>query len=241
MSFRRILALTAGALLLVLGAAGWWAYGHLGALVKRAVETVGPTVTGTPVTLTAATVSVFSGEGALLGLDIASPSGFSGGNAFHLGRVALSLEPGSLARKLVHVRSIVLDQPELLAETDAAGNINLKMLLDHARGGRAAGDGESGGDSGEARRIVIDEFVCSAAKVRVLAPALKLDRAVTLDTIRLRGIGGRQGATPGQAAQQMLRPVLDAALQAALREVIASRRGDIEKRAGEELEKLFRK
>ncbi len=233
------LGIVAGVVLILLGGGLYWVYGHLGALIKRGVETAGPAVTGTPVSLSSARVSIFSGEGALHGLRIANPKGYSDEDAFNLSDIALSIDPKSVASGVVHVRSIVIDGPRLLAEFDAAGRSNLDAILAHARGASGGGGGGGGGGSGSGKggaevRLIVDSFRFVNGQVRVRAEAYKLDKLVAIPPIEMKGIGGKQGIPASQLATELMRPVVGAAARAAVNEYAKAQGGSL-------LDKLFRK
>ena len=239
------IALVVGALVLVVGIGLAVVLGQLGRLIEKGVESGGPPVTGTDVSLGSARVSIFSGEGSLNGLRIANPKGFSDNDAFNLGRVAIAIDPKSVTSDVVHIRSIVIDGPQLLAEFDEAGHSNLGAILDHVK--KVAGGGGSGssggGGSGGQKRLMIDEFRFENAQARALAPAFKLDKTLKLKPLVLKNLGGRSGATASEIVQQVMRPIVDNTVKAATAEYVDARRaqlGDKAKaEAREKLNKLF--
>jgi hypothetical protein len=239
------LGIAAGIVLVLLGGGLYWVYGHLGALIKRGVETAGPPVTGTEVGLGSARLSIFSGEGALHGLRIGNPKGYSDANAFELSDIRLSVDPKSLTGGPVHVRSLVIDAPRLLAEFDAAGHSNLDAILAHVRGASGGGGGGSGqagqaGKSGAETRLIVDEFRFVNGQVRARADAYKLDKVVAIPPIELHGLGGKQGIPASQLAAEVMRPVINAAARAALDEYVRSQRGKLVEQGKEKLlDKLF--
>jgi hypothetical protein len=239
------IALIAGALVLVVGIGLAVVLGQLGRLIEKGVESGGPPVTGTDVSLGSARVSIFSGEGSLNGLRIANPKGFSDGDAFNLGRVAIAIDPKSVTSDVVHIRSVVIDGPQLLAEFDEAGHSNLGAILDHVKkvaGGGGSG-GSGGGGSGGEKRLMIDEFRFENAQARALAPAFKLDKTLKLKPLVLKNLGGRSGASASEIVQQVMRPIVDNTVKAATAEYVDARRaqlGDKAKaQAKEKLNKLF--
>ena len=213
-------------------------YGQLGSIIKRGIETAGPPITGTPVHLSSARVSIFSGEGALRGLRIGNPKGFSDADAFDLSHIALAIDPKSVTAAVIHVRSIVIDGPLLLAEFDAAGHSNLDAILAHVKG--AAGSGGGGGKSGGPEpRLIVDEFRFVNAQVRAQAPAYQLDKVVPLPAVELKNIGAHQGGvTPSQLASEVMKPIISAAAQTAANEYLKAQGG----RLGDKLlDRFFKK
>ncbi len=105
----------------------------LGTIVKAGVEKVGPRVAKVPVKLDSASISLFSGSGTLKGLVIGNPEGYKTPEAMKLGRVSLSIAPGSVLKEKKHIRAIRIEGPEITYETDLKGS-NLGKLLDNVGG-----------------------------------------------------------------------------------------------------------
>lgn len=233
-------ALIGGVLVAALGIGGYVVYGKLGTLIKRGVETYGPPLTGTSVELSAARLSLFSGEGSLHGLTIGNPKGYSDNDAFDLSEISISVDPKSVTGEVIHVRSIVIDGPELLAEFNESGRSNLDVILDKVRGG--GGRASSGKGGGKEPRLRVDEFRFENAKLRATAPAYKLDKEVVMPAIVIKDIGGKNGVTPSQLASEVLKPVIDKAARTAVNEYVKVQRGKLVEQGKEQLmDKLFGK
>ena len=236
------IALASGALLLIVAIAAVVVLSRLDRLIERGVETAGPEITGTKVSLGNASVSIFSGEGALKRLRIGNPEGFSGEPAFNLGKIAIAVDVKSVTSDVVHIRSVVIEAPQLLAEFDAAGGSNLDAIRANARAAARDGSGGSKAESGAQTRLIIDEFRFENAEVRALAPAFGLDKTLKLPPVVLKNLGAKQGgAAASDIANQVLRPVVDAAIQAAMKEYLAAQRDKLGDKAKEQLlDKLFK-
>ena len=238
-------SIAVGVLVLVAGVGVAVFLGQLGRLIERGVEEHGPPLTGTEVSLGGARVSIFDGAGELTDLRIGNPEGYSDDRAFDLGRIAIVIDPQSVASDVVRIRSLVVDGPKLLAEFDPSGKNNLKTILNHVRAaaGGGAKQGSSGGGGG--KKMIIDEFRFENAEARALAPALKLDKTLKLPPVVLKNLGAKQGgAAAADIANQILRPIVDATVAAATKEYVKARRGEFEDKAkdkaGDELKKLFK-
>ena len=85
-----LLAVAAGAAVYFLGATA------LNNGIKHGVETVGPKVTETSVTLAEVNISVLSGKGTLKNLNVGNPSGFKNENIFALGQIDIEVDRKSL-------------------------------------------------------------------------------------------------------------------------------------------------
>jgi uncharacterized protein involved in outer membrane biogenesis len=239
----RRLAIAAGILGVVVGIGVALVLDQLGRLIERGVEEHGPGLTGTEVSLGGASVSIFDGSGELTDLRIGNPEGYSDDRAFDLGRIAIVIDPKSVASDVVRIRSLVVDGPKLLAEFDPAGRNNLKAILNHVKAA-AGGGGASKTGSGGGKKIIIDEFRFENAEARALAPSLKLDKTLKLPPVVLKNLGAKQGgAAAGDIASQVLRPIVDATVAAATKEYVDAQRGKLEDKAKDkakdELKKLF--
>ncbi|MDZ7827514.1 MAG: hypothetical protein U5R48_17645 [Gammaproteobacteria bacterium] len=88
---------------------------NLNGIVRSSVESVGPTYTGTTVTLEEVDLSLFSGEGELRGLVVGQPEGYEGEPAFRLASIRIALEPSSLLEDTILIRELVIDGAEINA------------------------------------------------------------------------------------------------------------------------------
>lgn len=218
------------ALLSVIGVAAAVVLGRLDRIVEGGVETVGPTITGTGVSLNDVDISLFSGSGALEDLDIRNPEGFASDYAFQLGEITIEVDPASVMEEVVLIRSLVITRPQLTAEFDDSGRNNLRTILDHVRGvarqlaGAAADDAEAGAS----KRIIIEKFSVVDAEVHAIAAPLKLDKTLKLPPIDLRDLGTKQGGASAAAiADQAMRPIVEAAIRAARDEYLDAKADEL--------------
>src|SRR5438094_5687786 len=104
------------------------AHFFLDGAIKRGVETLGPKLTKTEVTLSSASLSLFSGSGKIKGLLVGNPEGFKTPSAINVGSASVALQPASLLSDKVIVKSVRVEGPEITFETDLK-NVNLKKIL----------------------------------------------------------------------------------------------------------------
>ena len=200
--------LRVGMLLLVLVVvAAVFLYTNLDRAVKGAVEELGPTYTGTPVTLDSVSLSPLSGEGSLRGLVVGNPSGFSAANAFTLGTIDLAIDTQSLTGDTIIIDKLHIVAPEITYEASKKGN-NLKVLqrtIEGSTGGRGGAPGaEAGGEGG--RKMIIRDFSLVDGKVHY-ANKLLGDKTleVKLPPLTLTGIGEKSnGVTAAEATAQIV-------------------------------------
>jgi len=214
-------------------------FGQLGRIIKHGVETYGPQITGTPVSLGGARVSIFSGAGSLSSLEVDNPKGYTTERAFELGTIAIVIEPRSVTSDVIHIKSLVIDGAALVAEFNAEGHNNLNDILQHAQdtAGHTPPPPPGKQGSGPAKKMIIDEFRFTNAEVRAVAAPFKLDRKLKITDVERAHLGGKAGATAADIAVQVLRPVIENAVHAAAQEYLKAKGGEL----GNKLLDRFRK
>jgi len=98
-------------------------YFSLGFIVKKSFERIGPLVTKTEVKIGLVTLSPITGSAAMRKFRLGNPSGYNSPYAVTVGKFHMKMDPGSMMKKTIRVREIVIDQPEIYYE----GN-NLKEI-----------------------------------------------------------------------------------------------------------------
>ena len=219
-----------GLVLLVVVGVGVYVVLNSGSLIKQAVETLGPQYLGVPVSLGSAEVSLTDGSGSLNNLEIGNPSGFSGPPSMRIGRIALALDPTQISGELVTIKNLVIDGAEV-AIIAKGTNTNVQTLMDNLDSGDPApAQPES---EAPAMKLIIDAFAFTNAKAS-LSSDLVGEKTVTIPDIKLTGIGrNSSGVTTQQAVKQLLKPILKAATEAAVREGLGV--DDLKKSATEKL------
>src|SRR4051812_46627863 len=182
------------AIVIAAAAAGaWWLYASRDALVKRAIERYGPQVTGVSVKVKAVKIEPMDGRGAITGLEIGNPKGFSAPHAMTLGEVRLAVDPGTLTSDVVHVKEISFEAPSITYERGAQGD-NLSAIQKHiqsqlpkSRGGK----GEANKDAGPERKFIVDHVQVRKARVSYGGGG-----DADVPAPHLRGPGKKSGGAP---------------------------------------------
>ncbi len=233
---------SAAVLVLVAGIIVYVVLTKLDGIIKEQVETIGPQATGTPVTLGGVHVSVFSGEGSMRRLRIGNPEGFQSDYAFELDSIDLAVDLTSLMSDVIVVESIAIDGARLSAE-QKGNRINLNDILNNVE--RYSGPSEEGSDGdGEAddTRIIVRQFRFSNGEVSVRSDLFEGEKSVAIPEVVLKGIGEKTaGVTIAEATQQMVRPIVNGAVQAAKQEFVTAGKEELKKRAEEEIGKALEK
>lgn len=185
---------------------------YLGPIVKKAVNTVGPKLTGTRVELADAKISPLTGSGELAGLFVGNPEGWSGDKAFYLGKVRSSLQPNSLLGGHVILNEVVIDSPEFVYERRLMRGSNIDALLKQIQantsGGQPAPDASGQAPApGKPLKFSIKSLRVENAKMSVIAAGQTL--TVPLPPLTLTNLGVAEGGiTSDQVASAVLNNVL---------------------------------
>lgn len=198
-------------------------FSSLNRIVKAGVETMGPKVTGTGVTLDKVGISPFSGQGALGGLRIANPEGFNTPNAFELGQVSVSIDPRSLRSDTIVIREILIDAPEITFEGDLSGsNISrIRKNIESFSGKRPAAEQAEPAPEKPAKagkKVQIKRFALKNGKVQLAATLVKGEAVtVPLPDIELTDIGkDSSGTTLAEAVNQVFPAIYKAITEAVM-------------------------
>jgi hypothetical protein len=201
-------AIAAIAVLAVLAGVAWWLFSSLDWLVKHAIESRGPAITGTSVSVASVRISTLDGRGTLAGIVIGNPPGFASPHAFRANAISVAIDPATLVADVPVIREIVIDAPDVVYENAGRGG-NLEILQRNI-GNAAQHDAPAARSKGEMRkaprRFVIDRILIRQARVSVLSPLLRGGTAnFVLPDIELRGLGSSgHGVTAAEAANQVV-------------------------------------
>ena len=193
----------------------------LNSMIKTGVETLGPAITGTTVTLESVDISVFSGQGSVQGLVVGNPKGFNMESAFQLGEAKVDVDLKSILADTVIIREIFIDGPEITFEGSLTGS-NLDKIrtnveafggASESTGTRTQGEGSS---TSEMKKVRIHKFIVKNGTVNVSTSILQgAAMSVALPEIELRDIGKEEaGATLEQASSRIIEAVYGAIFKA---------------------------
>lgn len=197
----KILAVLVVLVVLAVGASIYF----LGTIVKSGVEKAGPKVTKTPVKLSTAKVSLFSGSGELKGFVIGNPEGFKSPEAMKVGLASLSLAPRSVMSDKVIVHSVKVLDAEITFEGDLSGN-NLSKLLDNIKG-QADKDKQTTDkkEKSSEKKFQIDDFLITGAKVHASTSLLGgQSGSFSIPDVHLTNLGqGENGITAAELSEKV--------------------------------------
>ena len=201
-------------LLLVIAGGVYFLFSNLDSIIKAAIEKYGTAATLAEVKLDSVKISITSGEGALTGLTVGNPKGFTTPQALSLGLISVKLDTGSVTGSgPITIREIVIERPQVTYEVTNTGDSNLQtiqkntMAYSGASGGGGGSSSTSGsGGGGQERKLIITDLYVRDGQIGISSTLLK-GKALSspLPTIHLTNIGKDSGgASPAQVAQQVL-------------------------------------
>lgn len=179
--------------------------------IKAVVETVGPELTKSSVTLSDVDLSLTSGEGSLFGLVVGNPAGFKTKNAFSLGEISLAIDPASITTDTIIINSIRIIAPEITYES-LKGGTNLDQLQKNveqalgASSGGAATETKGSDEEAAAKKLIIRDLTITGGKISY-SNALLGNKSISLPLppLHLTGIGEKSGgASAGEVVNQVL-------------------------------------
>ena len=187
----------------------------LGSIIKKGVETVGPQLTRTEMKLEGASISVLSGSGALKGFVLGNPEGYKTPAAIKFGEASVGVRPGSVLSDKIHVTHVRIVAPEITFEGTLGTKNNLSKILENVESATAGSPAETKpadkakskpADSGAARKLQVDEFLISGAKVNVSLTELGGKAlTVTIPDIHFAALGaGPEGITAGELTKKVM-------------------------------------
>ena len=190
----------------------------LGSIVKTGIETVGPKITQTTLTVNAVDLSLLTGSAKIKGLVIGNPAGYKAPNSISVGLAAVSVSPMSVLSGKIVVKSVRVESPEITFEGNPFGANNLKKIQDNVNA--AAASLQSSPSTNQpaktavpakpGKKLEVDDFLITGAKVHFgTGPTLPLP------DIHLTDLGkGPEGITPTDLTKQVLSEVVSGTIKA---------------------------
>ncbi|MCH6256378.1 AsmA family protein [Puniceicoccaceae bacterium K14] len=181
--------------------------------IVAGVETYGPDVTQTEVTLESVNLSAFSGKGAITGFVVGNPEGFSTEHAIKLDDFQIDLKPASVISDKIVINEIIIDGPQIIYETNSEFKTNIGTILKNvesfAGSSDASEEAEEQDSEGSEKKLEIGLFRLSNAKVQVVNPLLGGDGlSLELPVIELEDLGkGEEGMTIADVMKKVLASV----------------------------------
>lgn len=220
------------------GFAIYYVLSSLDGMVKTAIETYGSQATETAVLVDSVQIVLKDGSGAIRGLTVGNPQGFATPQAFSLGQVATQIDLKSLSEEVTVIEHIIVQAPEVFFELNEAGKTNLGMLkqnLSSASSGTSASS-SANRDSGAEPKFIIRKLLFADGNIHARAVALNQDYELKLPRIEMSNLGGKNGATPKQIAEQVLKTLTDRSLAEVQKQGVDQYKAQLEDKINQQLE-----
>lgn len=184
--------------------------------IRQGVETFGPEVTQTPVTLEAVDLSLLSGKGTLKGLYVGNPQGFNSENIFELGQIDVEVDIESLMTDKIVIKKIIIREPAISYEKQLRGSnvtalmANIEAFTGPAEAAPAAeveAEPTATEPAAPGPQVVIEHLLIEGGSIYV--GLLGAGQTIPLPTIEMNDIGaGDERMSPAEIISLILTKVL---------------------------------
>ncbi|QJR12244.1 hypothetical protein DSM104443_03329 [Usitatibacter rugosus] len=220
-----------GVLLVLAAGAAYLVVNKLDVIAHYAIEKYGSEMLGVEVKVKDVELSATDGKGALKGVEIATPKGFSAPRTARVGQIRLAVEPATIRDDLIVIREIAVEAPEIWYDRAGSGATNLDAIQKNIEGylqrSGTPAEGKAAGPQAPGRRYVIEKVSIRGARVTMTTSGLKGQGiGFTLPDIELRNIGRKpDGVTAAQAANVVTNALISKIAQKVLTNIDLLRRG----------------
>ena len=223
-------------------------YFSLNLIIKHGVETFGPKVTRTKVSLKESSISLFSGKGHLKGVFIGNPGGFKTESAFNLKEVKIAMKVSSVFSDRIIIDEIMVNAPEVTYEMSGKGN-NIKIILNNVQSFAKRHKGASQKATRDKtkkvkkseKKIQINNFIVKNGRVNMSMTMLEDKKiSVLLPDIHIKNIGTEK---EGKSASEVFEEILNV-MNKNIGSAVSGLAKDVEsngKKAIDKLKRLFEK
>jgi hypothetical protein len=188
------------ALILAIAGATVYVLTNINSIVKAAIEKYGSQATQTAVRVSSVQIKLRSGEGSVLGLHVANPSGFFSSSIITLDDISVRIAVNSVTSTPIVIDNILISGPEVFYEMKEDGSTNVDVLKRNlAPAGPPAEEQSKKSPKGKAIKLHVRKLVFEKGKVHVrVAKVGDKPFTVELPRLELTDIGKHGGATPAE-------------------------------------------
>ncbi len=204
----------------------YYVFTNLNSLVEAAIEKYGSEATQTSVLVDGVNIDLTSGAGAISGLTVANPEGFTMPYAFSLGEIRTGIDLQSLQEEPYIIDEIAVLAPQVFVEINEANKTNLNELKKNLTAGSAATTQDKKSQpaakgSTDEPRLIIRRVIFADGTIQARVAALK-DKEYTLKLpgMDMSNLGGNKGATATELASEILKRLTDRASEIIKKDII---------------------
>lgn len=207
-------------LLIVIIAGAIIAVANLDRIVKKSIEVYGPEITKVSVNVDSVHLTPFNGSADIKGLVVGNPQGYKAPHAISVGEISAGVNPLSLLKDKIVVRSIKVVSPEITFEGGFGGN-NLMTIKDNVNSTPKQGNANvvtnTAGQPEKSKTLEVDDFLITGAKVSGVINVFGKEMSVKnlpIPAIHLTNLGkGPKGITPADLSKRVLDEIGKATVQ----------------------------
>ncbi|MBW2094640.1 MAG: hypothetical protein JRI80_07105 [Deltaproteobacteria bacterium] len=180
---------------------------NIGPMIKKAVNTYGPGITRTEVSLGDVDVSLFSGKAKLKKLFLGNPKGFKSSYAMKVGSILVDIDEKSITGDTIIIDRIEVIAPDISYEKIKGGD-NFQTIAKNvtsSAGSEKQVAKKEQEKKGTGKKLLIRNFVVKGGKVN-LTMSLLGGKTISapLPDIHLKDIGKKKGgASPAEAFKEI--------------------------------------
>ena len=191
------LLIIGGVLLVIIVAVLVIGLSKLGPIIKHAVNTYGPEITRTEVSVSDVGISIFSGQAKLKNFFLGNPKGFKSPQAMKVGSIYVDVNEKSLTSDTIIVETVEVVRPEITYEKKH-GSDNFKSILNNVKSTATKSKTSKKKSAKEEERIklVINNFIVRQGKVNLdmsMVPGSNIAASASLPDIHLKDVGKEKG------------------------------------------------
>ena len=189
--------------------------------VVTAVETIGPKVTQTDVSIQEVDLSLLSGSGSLSGIRVGNPEGYKSETIFELDKIDVEVDTKSLVGDTMVVEKVHIMNPKISYEKTLKGS-NLKELqknieafianLPGANTMETIEDTEASKDAKPPKKVIIKDFKVEGGTVYASLMGAGLE--VPLPRIEFANIGAKDGPSYAEMGKEIFNKIIDSVAKA---------------------------
>ncbi len=212
---------------------------NLNQIVKKTVETVGPTVTETSVALRDVDIEPLKGRGELNHFVIGNPEGFDSEYLLKWESIGLEIDPASVSSDVIVIKNFSIKGINIIAEQKGY-TTNLQKLMETLEKGSSSSNQASSGDTGGQTdvRLALEHLDFADNSLQFVTEKYG---SYTLDIpdFDLSNIGDKNvGLTPEEMGQAILKPLVAKAKRAVEKRIKEIGKEELKAKLDEKKEEL---
>jgi hypothetical protein len=211
MKIGKIILIIVGVLAIGIAGGVYYVLTNLDSIVKEAIEKYGSEAAKTAVRVPSVSIRLTEEKGAIKGLTVANPHGFSSPSVFRLGEISIKIDARSVTSSPIVIDEIHIASPQVVYEMNQALSSNIlvlkKNIQDSAASKKKAPEEKKA--AGKEIKIRIKKLVMDRGGIEAHVAALDKPQSVVLQHFDMTNVGGQHGATPSQIAEEILTKLVE--------------------------------